>query len=183
MAAGILLGPSFLGRWFPSVEAALFPPSSLPPLQLLSQFGVVLFMFVVGTEVDLQALRHRARAAIAISQAGIAVPLCLGIGLALALHRSFAPDVPTLDFALFIAVAMSVTAFPVLARIIIERGLAGTELGNTSIGCAAVADVTAWCLLTFVVAVARNHGLGGPALTIVLAGGFSVLMLKGVRPR
>jgi Kef-type K+ transport system membrane component KefB len=183
MAAGILLGPSCLGRWFPAVEAALFPPSSLPPLQLLSQFGVVLFMFVVGTEVDLDALRHRARAAIAISHAGIAVPFGLGIALSLLLHASFAPAVPLLDFALFIAVAMSVTAFPVLARIIAERGLAGTNLGNTAIGCAAIADVTAWCLLTVVLAVARGDGLGGPGLTVILAAVFSVAMLKGVRPR
>jgi Kef-type K+ transport system membrane component KefB len=184
MAAGIFLGPSFLGRWFPSIEAAVFPPSSLPPLQLLSQLGVVLFMFVVGTEVDLERLRHRARAAIAISPAGIAVPFCLGIGLSLFLHAAYAPpQVPLLTFALFIAVAMSVTAFPVLARIIAERGLAGTELGNTAIGCAAVDDVTAWCLLTVVLAVARGHGLGGPALTVVMAAAFSIVMLKGVGPR
>jgi Kef-type K+ transport system membrane component KefB len=183
MAAGIFLGPSFLGRWFPAVESALFPSASLPPLQLLSQFGVVLFMFVVGLEVDLGGLRHRARAAIAISNAGIAVPFGLGIVLALFLHRQFAASVPRVDFALFIAVAMSVTAFPVLARIIAERGLAGTELGNTAIGCAAIADVTAWCLLTVVVAVARGDALGGPAVTVILAAAFSAVMLTGVRPR
>jgi Kef-type K+ transport system membrane component KefB len=89
--------------------------------------------------------------------------------------------VPLLAFALFIAVAMSVTAFPVLARIIAERGLAGTELGNTAIGCAAIDDVTAWCLLAVVVAVARGQGLAGPAVTVILAALFAVVMMKGVR--
>jgi Kef-type K+ transport system membrane component KefB len=184
MAAGILLGPSLLGKIAPSVEAFLFPPSSLPLLQLLSQLGVVLFMFVVGMEVDVHRLRQRGRATVIISNAGIAVPFCLGLLLAVFLYASYAPpQVSFLVFALFTAVAMSITAFPVLARIIAERGLAGTELGNTAIGCAAIADVTAWCLLTAVIAVARSEGLGGPVLTIALAVLFSLVVLKGVGPR
>jgi Kef-type K+ transport system membrane component KefB len=184
MAAGILLGPSFLGRLFPSVEAVLFPPSSLQLLQLLSQLGVILFMFTVGMEFDVLRLRERARAAVVISNAGIAVPFALGIVLSLYLRADYAPaQVPQIVFALFTAVAMSVTAFPVLARIIAERGLTGTDLGNTAIACAAIADVTAWCLLTVVVAVARGQGLGGPAITIALAILFSLLVLKVIGPR
>jgi Kef-type K+ transport system membrane component KefB len=184
MAAGLLLGPSFLGRWFPSVEAVLFPPSSLALLQLISQLGVILFMFAVGMEFDVRRLRERARAAVVISNAGIAVPFGLGIVLAFYLRADFAPpDVRPIVFALFTAVAMSITAFPVLARIIAERGLTGTDLGNTAIACAAIADVTAWCLLTVVLAVARGQGLAGPAITIALAVLFSVIVLKGIGPR
>lgn len=184
MAAGILLGPSFLGAWFPSAEAFLFPPSALQPLLLLSQFGVILFMFVVGTEVDVQRLGHRTRATVMISNAGIAVPFSLGIAASLYLHEHFAPaGVSLLAFALFTAVAMSITAFPVLARILAERGLAGTDLGNTAIGCAAIDDVTAWCLLTVALAVARRAGYASPVLTVALAAAFSVVMLKIVGPR
>jgi K+:H+ antiporter len=184
MAAGILLGPSFLGRWFPSVEAVLFPPSSLALLQLLSQLGVILFMFTVGMEFDVRRLRERARAAVVISNAGIAVPFCLGILLSFYLRADFAPpQVPPIVFALFTAVAMSITAFPVLARIIAERGLTGTDLGNTAIACAAIDDVTAWCLLTVVLAVARGQGFAGPAITIALAVLFSLIVLKGIGPR
>jgi Kef-type K+ transport system membrane component KefB len=184
MAAGIFLGPSFVGRWFPSVEAALFPSSSLALLQLLSQLGVILFMFTVGLEFDVRRLRERARSAVVISNAGIAVPFCLGIVLSLYLRADFAPaHVPPIVFALFTAVAMSITAFPVLARIIAERGLTGTDLGNTAIACAAIDDVTAWCLLTIVLAVARGQGFAGPAITIALAILFSLIVLKGIGPR
>jgi Kef-type K+ transport system membrane component KefB len=184
MAAGILLGPSFLGRWFPSIEAALFPPSSVALLQLLSQLGVILFMFVVGMELDVMRMRQRARAAAVISGAGIVVPFLLGSLLSLYLYARFAPPgVPFLVFALFTAVAMSVTAFPVLARIIAERGLAGTELGNTAIASAAIGDVAAWCLLTGVVALARGQGIAGPATTIALAVLFVLILLKGIGPR
>jgi Kef-type K+ transport system membrane component KefB len=184
MAAGILLGPSLLGRVAPSVEAVIFPSSSLPLLQLISQLGVVLFMFVVGMEVDARRLRQRARATVLISNAGIAVPFSLGILLSLFLHASYAPpQVPFPVFSLFTAVAMSITAFPVLARIIAERGLTGTELGDTAIGCAALADMTAWCLLTGVLAVARHEGLAGPAITLALAVLFSLVVLKVIGPR
>ena len=184
MAAGILLGPSFLGRLWPAAEGFLFPPSSIPPLVLLSQFGVILFMFVIGTDVDLDRLRHRARSTVIISNAGIAVPFVLGIGASLYLHPRFAPPGVTLvAFALFTAVAMSITAFPVLARILAERGLAGTDLGNTAIGCAAIDDVSAWCLLTVALAVARQSGYAGPLLTVAMAAAFSALVLKLVGPR
>ena len=148
MFAGILLGPSLLGQLSPSTEAHLFPPASLPPLYLISQLGVVLFMFAVGMDVDVDRLRRRAGATVFISNVGIVVPLALGVALSFYLHDRFAPaGVPYLTFALFIGIAMSITAFPVLARILTERGLKETDLGNMAIGCAAIDDVSAWCLL------------------------------------
>ena len=184
MFAGVLLGPSLLGRLFPSIEARLFPPASLPPLHLISQLGVVLFMFVVGMEVDLDRLRSRARATLFISNAGIVVPFALGVLLSVYLHEEYAPaGVPFLTFALFIGIAMSITAFPVLARIIAERGLNGTELGNTAIGCAAIDDVTAWCLLALVLAIGRGGGFYEPFVAITLAAIVALIALKGVRPR
>jgi Kef-type K+ transport system membrane component KefB len=184
MFAGVLLGPSLLGRLFPSIEAQLFPPASLPPLHLISQLGVVLFMFVVGMEVDFDRLRRRARATLVISNAGIVVPFALGVLLSVYLHEDYAPaGVPFLTFALFIGIAMSITAFPVLARIIAERGLSGTELGNTAIGCAAIDDVTAWCLLALVLAIGRGGGFSEPFVAIALAAIVALIALKGVRPR
>jgi Kef-type K+ transport system membrane component KefB len=183
MLAGVLLGPSLLGHALPTVEAFLFPASSMPALHLISQLGVVLFMFVVGMELDLDGLRHRARATVVISNAGIAVPFCLGALLSVYLYAGYAPaGVPFVTFALFSGVAMSVTAFPVLARIISERGLTGTPLGTTGIGCAAMADVTAWCLLALVLAVGRGSGIGAPILAAASAAALAWVMLKGVRP-
>lgn len=184
MFAGILLGPSLLGRVSPSIEAQLFPPLSLQPLHLISQLGVVLFMFVVGMEVDFDRLRRRARATLIISYAGIVVPFALGVLLSVYLHEDYAPaGVPFLTFALFTGIAMSITAFPVLARIIAERGLNGTELGNTAIGCAAIDDVTAWCLLALVLAVGRGGGFREPFVAVTLAAIVALIVLKGVRPR
>jgi Kef-type K+ transport system membrane component KefB len=184
MFAGVLLGPSLLGRLSPSLEAQLFPPASLPPLHLISQLGVVLFMFVVGMEVDIVQLRRRARATLVISNVGIVVPFALGVLLSAYLHGDYAPTgVPFLTFALFTGIAMSITAFPVLARIIAERGLNGTELGNTAIGCAAIDDVTAWCLLALVLAIGRGGGFSEPFVAITLAAIVALIALKGVRPR
>ena len=168
----------------PSIEARLFPPASLPPLHLISQLGVVLFMFVVGMEVDFDRLRRRARATLVISNVGIVIPFALGMLLSVYLHEDYAPaGVPFLTFALFTGIAMSITAFPVLARIIAARGLTGTELGNMAIGCAAIDDVTAWCLLALVLAVGRGGGFGEPFVAVTLAGVVALVALKGVRPR
>jgi Kef-type K+ transport system membrane component KefB len=183
MFAGILLGPSLLGAIAPSVEATLFPPVSLPPLYLISQLGVVLFMFVVGTEVELEGLRRRARTTLVISYAGIVVPFALGVLLSVYLYAEYAvAGVPLSTFALFTGIAMSVTAFPVLARIIKERGLTGTEMGNLAIGCAAIDDVTAWCLLALVLAIGRGSGFMEPAIAVVLTVGVAVVALTIVRP-
>src|SRR3954468_2235769 len=184
MVAGIMLGPSLLGQLFPAIESRLFPPVSLPPLYLISQLGVVLFMFVVGMDVDVDRLRSRAKATIFISNAGIVVPFALGAALSFYLHDRYAPrGVAYLTFALFIGIAMSITAFPVLARILTERGLTGTDLGNTAIGCAAIDDVSAWCLLALVLAISRGKGFGEPFVTAALAILIAVIALKIVRPR
>jgi Kef-type K+ transport system membrane component KefB len=141
-------------------------------------------MFVVGMEVDVDRIRRRAGATVLISNAGIVVPFALGVWLSVYLHGRYAPPgVPFLTFALFIGTAMSITAFPVLARILAERRLTGTELGNLAIGCAAIDDVTAWCLLAVVMALTRGEGLTGPSIAVVLAGIVAVIALAVVRPR
>jgi Kef-type K+ transport system membrane component KefB len=184
MLAGILLGPSLLGASLPAVEAFLFPVASLGPLQLLSQIGVILFMFFVGIELDLSSMRQRAQAAILVSHVSIVAPFLLGTAVALAAYSSLAPaGVAFAPFALFMGTAMSITAFPVLARIIKERGLSQSPLGVTALACAAVDDVTAWCILAVVVAIAKASGLAGAALTVALALLFIAAMVWLVRPR
>lgn len=183
IAAGLLLGPSLLGWLAPATFAALFPPSSLPPLQWLSQLGVLLFMFTVGTEVDLGELRHKARAAVAISHTSIVLPFVLGVALAVGVFGTLAPaGVSFMAFALFLGIAMSITAFPVLARILQERRLNDTPVGRIAIACAAIDDVTAWCLLAFVVALAQATGLGQAALTLALTAVFIAAVILLLRP-
>ena len=182
--AGILLGPSLLGLLAPAVQGALFPAASLGSLRVLSQIGVILFMFVVGVELDVEHLRRKASSAVLVSHASIIVPFFLGTVLALFLYPTLAPaGLRFSAFALFMGVSMSITAFPVLARILDERNLSQTFLGTTAIACAAVDDVTAWCLLAVVVAIAKAGGLGGAVVTIVLSVLFIVFMLRVVRPR
>ncbi|MGH7497094.1 MAG: cation:proton antiporter [bacterium] len=184
MVAGIVLGPSLLGLLLPAAQAFIFPEASMGTLRLLSQIGVVLYMFVIGVELDLQHLRQRAHAAVLVSHASIILPFCLGTILALFIYPTLAPaHTSFLAFALFMGIAMSITAFPVLARIIEERGLSKSHLGNTAIACAAVDDVTAWCLLAFVVAIAKADSLGGSLLTLVLAMLFIGVMLFLLKPR
>lgn len=183
MLAGILLGPSLLGALAPAAQAFVFPAESLGALRVLSQVGVILFMFVVGIELDLQHLRQKADAAVLVSHASIIVPFFLGTASALFLYPTLAPAGSSFTaFALFLGVAMSITAFPVLARILEERGLTGTALGSTAIACAAVDDVTAWCLLAVVVAIAKANELGGALLTAGLTLAFIAGMLFLARP-
>lgn len=184
MFAGILLGPSFVGQLLPSLESRLFPAASLPSLYLISQLGVVLYMFVVGMDVDVDRLRSRARATVFISNAGIVVPFLLGVGLSWFLYEEYAPrGVAHLTFALFIGIAMSITAFPVLARILAERGLTDTDIGNTAIGCAAVDDVSAWCLLALALAIGQGHGFAQPILAVAMTAAVAAIALLLVRPR
>jgi len=169
IVAGILLGPSLLGLLWPQALNFLFPPQALAPLQLLSQLGVLLFMFAVGLEVDVQALRPQARAALLISHASMVLPFLLGVGLTLAVFPTLAPPgVPFFAFALFFGVAMSITAFPVLARILEERGMMQTAVGRMAIACAAIGDLSGWCLLALVVALVHAQGLAGAALAAIL---------------
>src|SRR5260221_10782370 len=160
MAAGILLGPSFLGMRFPALQAIIFPASSLGGLRMLSQVGVILFLFVVGLDLDLDHLRQKAHAAVLVSHASIIIPFFLGLVFSLFIFSSLAPSGSTFSaFSLFIGAAMSITAFPVLVRIIEERGLSRSFLGTTVLTCAAVDDATAWCLLALVVAVVSASSL------------------------
>lgn len=183
IVAGILLGPSCLGALWPAGARALFAPDSLRVLGLVSQLGLVLFMFLVGLELDFTQLRGRARASVAISHASIVVPFALGAGAAFVLHPHWAPaGVAFLPFALFLGIAMSVTAFPVLARILAEQNLSRTRLGALAIACAAVDDVTAWCLLAFVVALAKSSGVLAAFGTTGLALVYIAVMVLVMRP-
>jgi Kef-type K+ transport system membrane component KefB len=184
MVAGIVLGPSVLGWVWPAAAAFLFPSHSMTTLGVLSQVGVVLFMFIVGMELDLDHLREKASAAIMVSHASIIVPFLLGAALALTLFPALAtPGTTFTPFGLFLGIAMSITAFPVLARILKDRQLTQLPLGTTALACAAVDDVTAWCILAVVVAIVNSTGLGGALFTIALTVVFVMLMLLLVKPQ
>jgi len=180
--AGIVLGPSLLGRLAPGAEGYLFPAKVGPALNIIAQVGVILYMFLVGLELDPALLRKRGHTTVAISHASIVAPFLLGATIALYLYpRLSTRDVPFTCFSLFLGVSMSVTAFPVLARILTDRGIHKTRMGVIALTCAAVDDVTAWCMLAFVVSVARAQAAGAVA-TIAMALGFIALMIFVVRP-
>lgn len=175
MVAGIALGPSLFGALAPETWATLFPPASLGFLNTLSQLGLILFMFLVGLELDTRSLASRGRTALAISWSSIAAPFALGALLATWLYRSLAPTgVAFTGFALFLGAAMSVTAFPVLARILEERRLTRTPLGAIAIACAAVDDVSAWLILAVVVGIVRS---GESASYLLTFGGTLVYVI------
>ena len=183
IAAGVLLGPSLFGALAPATFAGLFPAASMGNLQLLSQIGLLLFMFVVGMELDLGLMRSRASEAVVISHASIFFPFALGVALAYTLYTSFAPsDVTFMPFALFMGIAMSITAFPVLARLLKERNMTKTAQGNMAIVCAAIGDVTAWCILPFVIAISRAGDLLNAWFTIVLTAIYVAVMFFVVSP-
>jgi len=184
MIAGIVLGPSVLGWLYPPALSFLFPASSLETLRQLSQIGVVLFMFIVGMELNLRLVREKGTEAVMISHASIIVPFLLGTMLSLFLFRDLAPAGTSFNaFALFIGVAMSITAFPVLARILEDRNLTHTTLGSIAITCAAVDDVTAWCILALVIAIVKSAGIASSAITIGLTLVFAATMIFLVRPQ
>lgn len=183
MFAGILLGPSLLGWIAPQFSAYLFPPSSLGFLNALSQVGVVIFMFLVGLGINPKELKHQSHAAVLVSHISITTPFVLASLLALYLYPRLSDDSVTFtNFALFMGAAMSVTAFPVLARILSERDMMQSRLGTVAIACAAVDDVTGWCILAYIVVLIRAAHettsiwvtLGGILL-------FAVVMIYGVR--
>jgi Kef-type K+ transport system membrane component KefB len=168
--AGILLGPSLIGSLLPAFSDFVFPPSSLVNLQMLSQIGLVLFMFVIGMELDLNLIKSKAKAAVYISNASIIIPYLLGVALSYFLYKKYAPPhIPFYAFALFMGIAMSITAFPVLARIIRERGLTNTKLGTISITSAAAGDITGWCILAFVIAIVKAGSISSSVYTILAA--------------
>jgi len=176
IAAGIILGPSLLGWLSPELEASLFPVNSLGFLNALSQIGLVAFMFLVGLELNPQLLRGRSHTAVITSHASITLPFFLGSLLALYLYPRLSDSSVTFtNFALFVGIAMSITAFPVLARILSERKLMNHPVGVIAIACAAVDDVTAWCILAAVVAMVRASGTATP-LWLTLAGSVAYML-------
>jgi Sodium/hydrogen exchanger family len=180
--AGIVLGPSVLGRIAPGVASYVLPPSVAPFLNIIAQIGVILYMFLVGLELDPKLLRNRGHATVAISHASILAPFLMGAGLALILFPTLSPgNVSFTSFSLFIAVSMSITAFPVLARILTDRGIHKTRMGAIALTCAAVDDVTAWCLLALVVSVVEAR-TSGALSTIVMALAFIAAMILVGRP-
>jgi Kef-type K+ transport system membrane component KefB len=174
VVAGILLGPSLLGEFAPDAMHFLIPGADVDPhglvvasLKTIAQLGVILYMFIVGLELNTRKVGRQTKAAVAISHASIVVPFVSGAALALWLYPILSTsDVPFTSFSLFLGVAMSITAFPILARILTDQQLDQTDLGVIALSCAASDDVTAWCLLAFVVGVAKAQL--GSALMVAL---------------
>jgi Kef-type K+ transport system membrane component KefB len=181
--AGIFLGPSVVGMYFPEYSSILFPENSIGNLQFLSQIGLILFMFVIGMELDLKILKNKANDAVVISHASIVFPFTLGIGLSYFIYHKFAPEgVDFLSFSLFMGIAMSITAFPVLARIVQERGIHKTKLGTIVITCAAADDITAWCILAAVIAIVKAGTFASSMYIIFLATLYVLMMWFIVKP-
>jgi len=180
IVAGLLLGPSFFGWIAPDLYARLFPAASLPVLNELSQVGLLLFMFLVGLHLDLAEVYALRRVAGLAGLLSIVVPFALGLAVARPLH-DLAPSSPMLPFSLLIAVSMSITAFPVLARILADQKLTATKLGHIAIACAAFNDVLAWCFLAWIVAISRSGeaSVFGP---FVILAAYIFVMFAVIRP-
>ncbi|GGM73454.1 hypothetical protein GCM10011609_06570 [Lentzea pudingi] len=182
IAAGLLLGPTVFGAVWPDAHAALFPSAISGPLTTLAQLGVVLFVFLAGLEIDPKLLRGNGNLTATVSLAGLAVPMLFGALFAVASYSSLAPgDVGLPAFALFIGIAMSVTALPVLADMLRDSPLAGSPLAVVALACATIDDVVAWILLAVVVSLLGGVA-GGFAATIGLTAGFVLLLVFAVRP-
>ena len=182
VVAGIALGPTILGAIAPETSAALFPSDMIGTLGVAANLGVILYMFMIGAEVDLSQLRHRIGTAVAVSNGSLAVPLVLGVAVAVPVYGLVAPDVGFVEFALFMGVAMSITAFPVLARILAERNMLARPIGATALAAAAIDDVSAWFLIALGTAFATS-GSGSEVLTTIgLAIVYCVVMFGAVRP-
>ncbi len=178
IVAGIVIGPSVLGHF-----VHVIPDDAIAPLGVIAQIGIVLFMFLVGLELDVSLLEKRTRASVVISAASIAIPFAIGLGLEGFLSARFGrPGVPHHVFALFIAISMSITAFPVLARILSDRGMTRSPLGVLALACAAVGDVAAWCLLALVVSLAKAENPTTALRTVALVVVFGAAMTGVVRP-
>ncbi len=183
IVAGIVLGPSVLGHFFPEAFNFLFAPATLVPLNIISQIGLVLFMFVIGMELDLGILRKKASETLVISHASIIVPFFMGVVLAYFVYPEFgAGHTSFLPFALFIGISVSITAFPVLARIVQERDLTRTPMGRLAIASAANNDVTAWCMLAAIIAIAKAGNVSSAIYTIACAILYVIFMFGVIRP-
>lgn len=183
IVAGIVLGPSLLGHWMPEVSHFLFPPESLANINILSEFGLILFMFAIGMELDITEVRKKLKETILISHTSTIVPFFCGMLTAYCVYQTYADrGTPFLSFALFIGIAMSITAFPVLARIIQEKGLTKTHLGTISLASAANGDITAWCLLAVVIAIAQAGSMLSAVYNILFSVLYIAFMFLAVRP-
>ncbi len=183
ITAGLLLGPSCLGRIFPEMEATLFPASLNQITQVLGQLGLVLLLFLIGMEFDFGHLRKLGRAATGVAIAGIVAPFALGFGLAMGIHADVAPEINRLGFSLFIAVALSITAIPILGRIMMEFGISRSRLGALTISAAGVDDALGWILLAAVSAIVAGDFNGWSVMkTLGLTLLFALVMILIVRP-
>ena len=183
MVAGLMMGPLLFGSVLPGLHGALFPVESLGSLGLVSQLGMLMFLLVAGAELDLGRLQGQQRFALLVSHAGIAVPFLCGVTTAIWLYPEHGPQgVGFTSFALFVGISMSITAFPVLLRILADRGMTHTSLGQTAIACAALGDASAWCLLALIVAATQAAGWGAATASLVGVAVFIGLMLRVVRP-
>jgi len=181
IVAGILLGPSLLGLFYPEVTSFLFPSEVISVLQILAQFGLIFFMFLIGAELDHKMIRGSGHTALLVSHYSIVLPFILGLAAALLIFPLVGSGTFT-GFALFMGAAMAITAFPVLARILTDTGLHRTRIGAMAITCAAVDDVTAWCILAVVVAIVNATGPADAIATVLLALAFVGFMTFVVRP-
>jgi len=185
MLAGLILGPSLLGAVAPAAYQWLFPPGMIRPLNALSQTGIVLFMFLIGLELNVREMIRQSRESFVISHASIAVPMFAGSALALFFYHDFAvAGIPFHTFALFLGCAMSITAFPVLARILRDSANKNSGFHSMVLGCAATADVSAWIILAFVISLARGNAMNLAAIGRMMAGItlYLLLMIAVVRP-
>ena len=180
---GLALGPSLLGALWPQLETQLFPPNVLPTLQTLGDIGLVLYMFSLGARLDIHTMVHQSRKAVVVSLSGILLPLALGVVTGFLLYKSFAgPQATQLAFIFLLGTAMAITAFPVLARLLVERRMLNTNIGMLALTCASVDDVIAWGLLAFVIASIHTNGLFSASITILETLLFTIVLLLGVRP-
>jgi Kef-type K+ transport system membrane component KefB len=181
--AGIVLGPSVLGYLAPGISDFLFREESLANINILSQFGLILFMFAIGMELDLGEVRKKLKETILISHTSTIVPFFFGMLTAYFVYDRYADQsTPFLSFALFIGISMSITAFPVLARIIQERGLTKSHLGTLTLASAANGDITAWCLLAVVIAIAQAGSVLSAVYSILFSGVYLLLMFFVIQP-
>jgi Kef-type K+ transport system membrane component KefB len=184
MIAGVLIGPSFFGLLFPQIQSSLFPRETISVIYAVSQVGLVIYMFLIGAEFNVGLIRQRIRSAAFVSLAGILAPFALGAGVALVMLRSqllFTPGVAAWEAMLFTGSAMSITAFPMLARIIYERGLSGTSLGTLALAAGSIDDAMAWCLLAIVLASFGSN----PMIAVSAIGGgvlYALVVLVALRP-
>ncbi len=181
--AGIALGPSLIGYFFPEFSNIFFPKESLAYIKILSQIGLLVFMFIIGMELDVGILKRQASQAVFISHTSIIFPFMLGTILAYFLFEKYAPEgVSFLSFGLFMGISLSITAFPVLARIIQEKGLSKTPLGIITLTCAAVDDISAWCILALIIAIVHAGTMLISVFVLVLSVVFVAIMVSYVQP-